>query len=111
MRTLVHRSGATPVRYAEYDYIPLLGAEHGCTAGCRTGLLMYTQEEFRQGGVHDDQEGFYVLEGTGAARVGDQEFPLSPGACFIVPPGQWHSIRKDASCDRITLFFFHAAAH
>ena len=106
---LVHQSEVSPVKYEEYDYIPLLSEENGCQAGCRTGLLLYTQEEYRQGGVHKDQEGFFVLEGTGKAMVGENEFPLSPGACFIVPPGLYHSIRKDLTCDHIKLFFFHAA--
>ena len=109
MGILVHESDAVPEKFADYAHIPLLSAENGCLAGCRTGLLLYTQEEFRQGGVHDDQEGFFVLEGSGCARVGDREYPLSPGACFIVPPGFRHSIRKDPSCDCIKLFFFHAA--
>jgi len=106
---LVNQSGVPPVKYEEYDYIPLLSEENGCQAGCRTGLLLYRQEEYRQGGVHEDQEGFFVLEGTGKAMVGENELSLSPGACFIVPPGLYHSIRKDLTCDYIKLFFFHAA--
>lgn len=109
MKLLVNQSDVPPVNYEEYDYIPLLSEENGCRAGCRTGLLRYTQEEYRQGGVHEDQEGFFVLEGRGKALVGENELTLSPGACFIVPPGFYHSIRRDPGCDHITLFFFHAA--
>ena len=106
---LVHESGAVPVKLGDYDFIPLLSAENGCLAGCSAGLLVYTQEEFRQGGVHEDQEGFFVLEGRGRALIGESEFPLSPGSCFIVPPGLYHSIKKDPACVHIKLFFFHAA--
>jgi D-lyxose ketol-isomerase len=109
MELLVNQSDVTPVQFEEYEYIPLLSEENGCRAGCRTGLLMYTQEEYRQGGVHEDQEGFFVLEGKGKALIGEKELSLSPGACFIVPPGLFHSIKKDPTCSYIKLFFFHAA--
>lgn len=109
MRMLVNQSEISPVKFEEYDYIPLLSEENGCLAGCRTGLLLYTQEEYRQGGVHEDQEGFFVLDGRGKAIVGEKEMTLSPGSCFIVPPGLYHSIKKDPTCNQIKLFFFHAA--
>lgn len=109
MKLYVNQSDVSPVKFEDYDFLPLLTEENGCRAGCRTGLLKYTQTEYRQGGVHKDQEGFYVLEGTGKALVGDSEFPLCPGTCFIAPPGCYHSIKKDAGCDYIKLFFFHAA--
>lgn len=70
---------------------------------------MYTQEEYKQGNTHEDQEGFYVLEGAGKALVGDNEIMLHPGVCFIVPPGFYHSIKKNAGCKYVKLFFFHAA--
>ncbi len=109
MQIFVNQADIGPVKFDEYDYVPLLDAENGCRAGCRTGLLMYTQLEYIQGGVHEDQEGFYVLEGTGKALVGESEIPLCPGTCFIVPPGLYHYIKRDAGCSRIKLFFFHAA--
>jgi len=109
MQIFINQADISPVKFEEYEYIPLLNEENGCQAGCRTGLLMYTQLEYKQGGVHEDQEGFYVLEGTGKAIVGENEFLLSPGVCFIVPPGLYHAIKRDAECDFIKLFFFHAA--
>ena len=109
MEPLVNQSDVISGKYEEYDYIPLLSEEQGCRAGCRTGLLLYRQEEYRQGGVHEDQEGFFVLEGTGKAMVGENEVSISPGSCFIVPPGSYHSIKKDPTCEYIKLFFFHAA--
>jgi len=109
MQTVVNQSDINPIKFEEYEYIPLLNEDNGCLAGCRTGLLLYTQEEYKQSGVHEDQEGFFVLEGVGKAVVGENEFSLSPGSCFIVPPGLYHSIKRDVTCDYIKLFFFHAA--
>ena len=65
------------VVFDEYRFIPLLDQENGCQAGCRCGILEYTQLDYLQGGTHEDQEVFFVLSGTGLAVVGDQEIPLS----------------------------------
>lgn len=94
--------------FEHHDYLELLGEENGCRAGCRTGLLVYRQTEFIQGGVHEDQEGFYVLEGRGRAKVGEEVFSLEPGTSFIAPAGMEHYICRDADCPYIKLFFFHA---
>lgn len=93
-----------------HDYTELLTDENGCTAGCRTGVLSYWQTEYIQGGIHEDQEGFFVLEGYGMALIGDCEFPIGPGSCFIAPAGVSHYIRRNADCSCVRLFFFHAAA-
>lgn len=43
-----------------------LTAENGCTNGCASGTTIYASNEFSdKPGVHNDQEGFYVLEGEG----------------------------------------------
>lgn len=98
-------------RVFEYhDYIELLNDENGCVNGCQTGLLWYRQTEFIQGGVHEDQEGFFVLEGHGRALVGDSEFAISEGSNFIAPAGERHYICRDEDCPYIKLFFFHAAS-
>lgn len=105
----VNAAEAETLSFEYHDYVELLGESNGCTAGCRTGLLSYRQTEFIQGGVHDDQEGFYVLEGHGWAKVGEDEFPIAPGSSFIAPAGLWHYIRRDDDCPCVKLFFFHAA--
>jgi len=109
VKIFINEKDVTPIKYEDYSFKELLGEKNGCLAGCRTGVLIYTQEEYKQSGVHDDQEGFFVLSGSGSAMVGDKEFSLEPGVCFIVPPGTCHSIKKDRSCSCIKLFFFHAA--
>jgi len=109
MKIFINEKDTTPVQYEDYLYKEMLGEKNGCLAGCRTGILMYTQKEYRQGGIHKDQEGFLVLSGSGSAMVGGEEFSLEPGCCFIVSSGTYHSIKSDTSCDYIKLFFFHAA--
>lgn len=109
VKFFVDQADISPSKLDTHEYVPLLTAENGCQAGCRTGLLTYTQLEYITGGVHDDQEVFYVLEGNGKALVGENEFPLYPGICFIAPPGYYHSIKRSVECDYVKLFFFHAA--
>lgn len=109
MKIFINEKDVTAVEYENYLFKEMLGEQNGCLAGCKAGVLMYTQEEYRQGGVHDDQEVFFVLSGSGSAIVGDEEFPLEPGVCFIALPGAYHSVKRDMSCNYIKLFFFHAA--
>lgn len=97
------------VHFEHHDYLELLNKSFGCVSGCRAGLLLYRQTEFIQGGVHEDQEGFYVLEGRGYAKVGNEEFPIEEGSCFIAPAGMHHYICRALDCPYIKLFFFHAA--
>ena len=42
--------------------------------------------------AHEDQEVFYVLEGGGLARVGEQEIPLEAGVALCAPSGVLHQM-------------------
>ena len=105
----VYEAEAPTTQFPDYLFRQLLGPEDGTLAGCCCGILEYTQQAYNQGGIHEDQECFYVLNGTGTALVGEEEFPLRPGDCFHVPPHHYHAIKRDESCPHIRLFFFHAA--
>lgn len=60
-------------------------------------------------GAHDDQEGFFVLEGRGRAMVGDDEIVLEPGVCFVVPAGVKHCMKCEQDSGFCKVFWFHAA--
>jgi glyoxylate utilization-related uncharacterized protein len=109
MKNYVNLDDVLPIEYDQYTYLPLLDEKNGCKAGCRTGILRYKQMVYNQGGIHDDQEIFFVLKGEGSALIDTEEITLSPGVCFVVPPGKYHSIKKNFTCDFIELYFFHAA--
>lgn len=87
----------------------LLGPENGCVDSCCAGVALYPHMDYVQKGCHDDQEGFFVLEGTGFAKVGDEEFPVAPGTSFIAPAGTWHSLRRNEDCPYVAVFWFHSA--
>jgi mannose-6-phosphate isomerase-like protein (cupin superfamily) len=57
--------------------------------------------------IHEDQEGFLVLEGIGWAKVGDQEFRIELETSFIVPAGVEHSIRRDKDSKSVKVFWLH----
>ena len=86
----------------------ILDERNGCVNGCKIGISVYDNTEYNKGGVHEDQEGFYVLEGTGKALFGDEEHEIYPGMTMIAPAGVKHQIKKDEkSCD-IKVLYFHA---
>jgi uncharacterized cupin superfamily protein len=86
----------------------LLNESHGCSAGCSTGVSIYTCVEYQQPGNHEDQEGFFVLEGIGFVKIGENEINLYPGISFIVPAGVDHSIKSTSKEKGIKVFWFHA---
>ena len=88
---------------------PLLGRSHGTTNGFNSMVGVYTSTDYVITGTHTDQEMFFVVEGTGTALVGDQEFPIRPGATWIVRPGQAHGIKRDPGSPHVKAFFVHGA--
>lgn len=52
---------------------------------------------------HEGQDKFYyVVEGTGVFRLGDEEVPASAGDVVWAPAGMVHGVRNDSE-DRLTL--------
>ena len=58
---------------------------------------------------HEDQEGFYVLEGEGYAKLDDLEFPIKAGDSFIALPGVRHTLKTKEGCQPVKVFWFHSA--
>jgi len=88
---------------------PMLDQSHGCVAGFCSGITVYTAAEYPTPGVHEDQEGFVVMEGTGWAKVGDEEYRLEPEVCFVAPAGVAHTVKRDSSSEHIKVCWFHGA--
>lgn len=89
--------------------IPLLTEDNGCLAGCRSGITVNSNTEYGKFGVHEDQEGFYVLEGEGYAHIGDEEFEIFPGTSFIALPGVEHGVKTKDENKPVKVFWFHSA--
>lgn len=87
-----------------------LTAENGCTNGCASGTTIYSNYEFSDHpGCHADQEGFYVLEGEGYAKLDDLVFPIKAGDSFIALPGVKHTIKTKEGAASVKVFWFHSA--
>jgi mannose-6-phosphate isomerase-like protein (cupin superfamily) len=87
----------------------LIGPEHGATKGFCIGITFYDQEVYNPPGVHDDQEGFYVLAGEGTAKVGGEEFDIRPGTAFIAQKGVPHSVKKKPGSRSVKILWSHGA--
>lgn len=101
----------TGMREAGRKSCDVLGPDQGCEAGCKAGFTFVSDTEYGKGGVHEDQEGFLVLEGTGMGLIGEEEHKLYPGVTMIAPAGIRHTFKRDESCDYVKLFWFHAAVN
>ncbi|MBO4982143.1 MAG: cupin domain-containing protein [Lachnospiraceae bacterium] len=89
----------------------LLDERHGCLNGSRCGVSFYVRDEYdyEKMGAHEDQEGFFVLEGYGKALIGGEEIDLEPGMCFMIPAHVPHGMKKNRDCAVCKVFWFHAA--
>lgn len=56
--------------------------------------------------VHDAEELFFIVQGTGEVRLEDGSIPFSPLDAFFVPPGAWHAVANTGDVDVVTVFGF-----
>lgn len=87
----------------------LIGADNGAKNGFSMGISYYYGQDYGVPGMHNDQEGFYVLEGNGFAKIGDVEIIIKPGVGFIALPGEAHAIKCSADCKYVKLLWAHGA--
>ncbi len=87
----------------------LIGPENGATKGYCIGVGIVEKEEYGPPGVHEDQEGFYVIQGTGTTKVGDEEFAIGPGSAYIALKGVPHAVKKTPGSKPLKLLWSHGA--
>ncbi|HEY9749623.1 MAG TPA: cupin domain-containing protein [Allocoleopsis sp.] len=74
-------------------------------------LTNFSQSYFAPGQVatahaHQDMcEVFFVESGSGVIRIDGQEYPLQPGTCIAVEPGEVHEITNSGSTDLVLTYF------
>ena len=79
---------------------------------CGARHLTTTLVEIQPGGFqrvhsHDPEQIYFILEGRGFMRVGEDEREVEEGDCVFVPPGAAHGIENRA---KAVLRYFSAAA-
>ena len=88
---------------------PMLTEAQGCVNQCAAGISSYYCEKYSLPAQHEFQEGFYVIEGTGQVKIGQDEFPVEKGYSFLVPVYMEHGMKKSAKCDVLKVFWFHSS--
>ena len=87
----------------------LVGEANGAVRGFCLGISYYDSVDYNPPGIHDDQEGFYILEGHGVAKVGTAEFAIQPGSSFIAPKGVPHCMKRAPGSEPIKVLYAHGA--
>lgn len=87
--------------------VKFLTEANGCINGCCSGVTICSETEFNpEPGFHDDQEGFFVLEGNGFVRLDNEEFEVKSGDSFIALPGVRHTMKTVDSEKPLKVFCF-----
>jgi len=109
MKPYIHLEEALEKQKVNGGGLRFLGTDNGCVAGCCSGITVYSGTEYGFGGVHDDQEGFFVLSGEGYAKLDDEEFEVYPGTSFVALPGVKHTVKSKSPDEPVKVFWFHSA--
>lgn len=89
---------------------PIHTLEHAPIDGCYTMLNIFTETQYPDAwGVHEDNEGFFVLSGTGSYYIDGAEYALEPGTSMVAPAGRPHGIKKVGKED-LMVFIYHFPA-
>ncbi len=88
-------------------YYELFAEQNTPIMGCSAGIGVYPNTEYPPLGVHQDNEGFYVVCGSGTGIVGAQEQAIVPGSFFYVPAGEPHAVKKDVDAEDLKVLLFH----
>ena len=85
----------------------LIDADLSSVNGFLMGISEYDVEEYGESGIHEVQEGFYVVSGEGFVKLGEREFHVRAGSAFIAPAGLAHAIRKRPGGEPVRLVWAH----
>jgi|GEM_PF-621974 len=96
-----------PIRHPGADSLPLHTEEKTPVKGCYTMLNRFYESEYPKNfGVHEDNEGFYVVSGKGYYWLEGREWEIGPGSAMLAPAGQRHGLKKSGDAD-LTVFIYH----
>ncbi len=87
---------------------PIFNDGEAPCVGCNASVNRYYSEEYPSpAGVHEDNEGFYVVKGCGMSKIGDEETEIKEGTFFYAPAGVEHVIKKSPECESLEVVLFH----
>ena len=85
---------------------PIFDAQHTPIQGTSAMLNFFVSDTYPAPGVHEDNEGFYVISGEGKMMIGQEEYELSAGCAMLVPAGVPHAIKK-VHAEHLQVFIYH----
>ena len=85
---------------------PIFDSENTPLHGCSAMLNIFSDDQYKTPGVHDDNEGFYVISGEGMAMIGIDEYVLTPGTAIYAPAWIPHALKKTGDED-LKVFIYH----
>lgn len=106
---VIYRDENQAKSYEGFAVVDLLNEWWGATNEFSSRFTTYNTKDMLIKEKHDYQEMFYVTEGYGWAMVGENEFPVYPGACWLVPPKTSHGIRCAETSEALKLFIVKSA--
>ena len=93
---------------AKHGFWKMMDEKTGCGSKVWSAIGYNADTEYHFGAVHDDMEVFLVLEGSGWAMIGEEEFPIKKDTCYVAPAGVRHGPRSDSEEHPLRLYWFHA---
>ena len=93
---------------AKPGFWKMMDEKTGCGSKVWSAIGYNADTEYHFGAVHDDMEVFLVLEGSGWAMIGEEEFPIKKDTCYVAPAGVRHGTRSDSEEHPLRLYWFHA---
>ena len=89
---------------------PLFDAGNAPVSGCAVMVNHFRNRAYPADlGVHDDNEGFYVVEGTGKYIIRGREYDLRAGTSMFAPAGMPHGL-KNTGEGPLVVFIYHFPA-
>lgn len=78
--------------------------------GAKAGIMLCDDVEYGDLGDHDDQEGFYIIAGTGFALIDGKEYRVAKDTVILLQAHMLHTFKRDSDSVPLKIFWFHAAA-
>jgi len=109
VQRFTHEDDAEAKHYDDRWSKDLIGNQAVPTqAGFNLGVAEYHATDFACVQVHDDQEALYVIGGEGEVKIGEEIYPVRPGAALYVPPHTPHATRRTGDAP-VRLVYTHGA--
>jgi len=103
MTYLINKKDVQSEPHEGHTTYPMLDERHGCVAGFKSGISVYTALEYRLPACMKTRKVLSCWKARDRQKVGDEECRLEPEMCFIAPAGVLHCIKRDPDSESVAL--------